>query len=252
MKICYNIIYNCGKLRCQERIRVSNQDISLTLQERDIVGKGLNKLKNDGQIPAVIHNPGSESVVVSGNYLEMVRAYNSAGKHNPINVKVGDKDYLTMIKEVDFEPKKNQLRHVVFGAIKKDQKVKAEVQIEIVHGDEQIPAERDGLLVIKVVDSLEVEAIPSKLVERLTVDGSKLAEVGDKLHVSDIDVPEGVEILDEPDKTIVTVDAPRAAIEEAAEEEAEGEESAEENTEEAAEGEKPSEGEADKKPDSDA
>lgn len=225
---------------------MSNQDISLTLNKREVVRKGLNKLKNDGLIPAVIHNPGSDSINVSGNYLEMVRVYNSAGKHNPINVKVGDTDYLTMIKEVDFEPKKNQLRHVVFGAIKKDQKVKAEVQIEIVHGDEQIPAERDGLLVIKVVDNLEVEAIPSKLVEKLTVDGSKLAEVGDKLHVSDIDVPEGVEILDEADKTIVTVEAPRAAIEEAAEEEAEGEEGTE-----GGEGETPAEGESEQKTDGD-
>ncbi len=215
---------------------MSDNDINLVLEPRETVRKGLNKVKAQGLIPAVIHNPGHDSVSVQGNYLDMLRVYQKAGKHNPVNVSVGDEKMLTMIKQVDFEPKKNELRHVVFGAIKKGQKVKAEVPIEITHGEEGIPAEREGLLIIKVMDSLEIEALPDKLIDKLEIDGSNLKEVGDKLHISDIVVPEGVEILEDLEKTLVTVEAPRAALVE--DEPTEGEEGVE-----GEEGESGSEGE---------
>lgn len=209
---------------------MSEQDINVVLEPRKTVRKRLNQVRQEGNIPAVIHMPGRESVSVQGKYLELLNVYKNAGKHNPVNITLGDEKVLAMIKQVDFEPKKHQLRHIVFGEIKKGQKVKAEVPVVVSLPDEeeQTPAERNGLIINRVIDSLEIEAIPSKLIDKLEVDGSKLIEVGDKLHLSDIKVPEGVEIVrqedDEEDKTIVVVDAPRAAIEEEQVDETEGEE----------------------------
>lgn len=211
----------------QKGVLVSDNDTKLVLEKRDTVRKGLNSLKTDGIVPAVIHEPGKDSVNVQGKYIEMVKAYEQVGKSQPVSLKVGDEDYLTMIKEVDFDPKKHQLRHVVFGAIKKGQKVKADVSVVIVlpEDEEQTPAEQAGLIINKVLDSLEIEAIPSKLIEQLEVDGSNLKEVGDKLHISDITVPDGVEVLEEDkEKTIVTVEAPRVEEEPVEAEAEEGEE----------------------------
>jgi large subunit ribosomal protein L25 len=208
---------------------MSDQEIQLTLKERQQVGKGLNHLKRGGDIPAVIHNHGKESVIVSGTYIDMVKAYSKAGKQQPISLKVGDKDYFAIIKDVDFEPKKNRLRHIVFGTISRTEKVTTEVPVKI---EGEIPAEKASLIVINTLDHVEIEALPKNLVDSLAVNGEKLVEVGDKLHVSDIQVPEGVTILTESDQTIATIEMPRSQL---------AEESAEE---ESAEGETPAEGES--------
>jgi large subunit ribosomal protein L25 len=184
------------------------------------VGKGLNKLRQEGQTPAVIHNHGKDSIIVAGPSLEVLRVYQQAGKHHPVMVEVDGQKYMALIRNVDFEPKKNQLRHVVFNAIKQDEKQKTEVPIHFVE-DAEIPAEKAGLMVIRQLDSVEIEALPKDLIDELRIDPSGLAEIGDKLTVSDIKVPEGITILTEAEHPIATVEETKAQIsEEAAEEEA--------------------------------
>lgn len=214
---------------------MSGQDITLEVEKRETVGKGLNALRGSGKIPAVIHNHGADSIVVMAPALQMNKVFQAAGKTHPVNIKLGKETHLAIIKDADFEPKKNQLRHVVFNAIKQDEAVEAEVPIVL--EAEEIPAERAGLLVITTQDHVTIEALPKNLVDSLSVDASGLTEIGDKLHVSDIKVPEGVTIKDEPEQTIAVVEQPRSQAAEEAEE-AEGEEG-----EEGAEGgEEPGEG----------
>ncbi len=220
---------------------MSQDSITLSLTKREVVGKGLNQFRRDGQTPAVIHNHGQESVVVSGPYLDLLRVYQKAGKTSPVNLNVGDQKYMALIKQVDFDPKKNLLRHVVFNAIRQDEKQKTEVPVHFVE-DAEIPAEKAGLMVIRQLDVVEIEALPKDLVDELTVDPSGLAEIGDKITVADIKVPEGVEILTEAEHPIATVEETKAQMSEEAEEEAtEGEEGAEG---ESAEGDESAEGES--------
>lgn len=199
---------------------MSDQDITLTLEQRDKVGKGLNQLRIDGEIPAVIHNHGKDSVVVKGRSLDILKAYESAGKHHPINVVVGKDKYFTIIKDVDFEPTKHKLRHVVFNSIRQNEKVESEVPI-VLEGEE-IPAEKAGLMVIRQLDHVVIEALPKDLIDSVTIDATGLAEIGDKITVADIPVPQGVTILTELEHPIATVEETKAQISEEAEE-AEGE-----------------------------
>lgn len=190
---------------------MSKQDISLTLEKRDIVGKGLNKLKQDGHIPAVIHNHGKESLVVRGTYIDILKVYQQAGKHHPVTVKVGDQSFLTIIKDADFEPKKHMLRHVVFGAIRQDEKVETEVPIAYV-GD--APAEKTGLLVIHQLDHVQVEALPKDLIDEIKVSVESLVEIGDKISVADLQVPAGVTVLTDIEHPIAVVEETPAQISE--------------------------------------
>ncbi|MGZ6004933.1 MAG: 50S ribosomal protein L25 [Candidatus Saccharimonadales bacterium] len=199
---------------------MSNEEIGLVLKEREVVGKQVKQLRRDGSIPAVIHDHGKPSVIVMAPVIEITKAYHAAGKHHPINLSVGQKKYLAIIKDVDFEPKKHQLRHVVFNAIKTDQKVQTEVPI---HLEGEIPAEKAGLMVITNLDTVEIEALPKDLVDEFKVSAIGLAEIGDKLTVADLKVPEGVVILTEAEHPIATVEETKEQISEAAEEEVEGE-----------------------------
>ena len=218
---------------------MSQDTITLSLEKREVMGKGLNKIRREGQTPAVIHNHGKESIVVSGPSLEVLRVYQQAGKHHPVNLTVGSEKYMALIRDVDFEPKKHELRHVVFNAIKQDEKQKTEVPIHFVE-DAEIPAVKAGLMVIRQLESVEIEALPKDLVDELTVDPSGLAEIGDKITVADIKVPEGITILTEIEHPIATIEETKAQISEEAAEE--GEETEGEGGEEGS----PADGEANK------
>jgi large subunit ribosomal protein L25 len=186
--------------------------LTLNLEPRTVVGKGLNGLRREGLVPAVIHDHGKDSVHVSVPYPVMLKAYQQAGRRHPLALKVGSKAYTAMIKDTDFEPRKQRLRHVVFNAIKLNEKVEAEIPVHIV-GD--VPAAKLNLMVLTQIDRVMVEALPNNLPEELTVDGAMLADVGDKLTVADITAPDGVTIITELESQIAIVEQPKDQIAEA-------------------------------------
>ena len=194
---------------------MSNQDISISLETREILGKGLAKVRDAGNVPAVIHDHGKDSVHVMGNFTALTKAYQNAGKHHPVNLTVGDKKYMALIKDVDFEPRKHQIRHVVFNAIKADEKQQTEVPIKLIG---EIPAEKAGLMVLTPTDVIEIEALPKDLIDEIEVDASGLTELGDKLTVADIKVPSTIAVLTQLENTIAVVEETPAQESEEAEE----------------------------------
>lgn len=203
---------------------MSGEDISLVLSAREQIGKGLGKLKREGRVPTVIHAPGKESIPTSGAYIELVKVYHAAGKHHPVQITIGTTKYLTIIKEVDFDPKKHTLRHVVFGTIDKNVKVETEVPVHL-EGD--APAQKKSLLVIKQVDHVKLEALPKDLPDSVSLNVESLSEIGDKLQVSDIAVPAGVTILTDAELVVAVVEETPAHESEEASEEVAPESSAE-------------------------
>jgi large subunit ribosomal protein L25 len=217
---------------------MSGDKIEVELEERKTLGKGLAKLRHEGKIPAVIHERGKASQHVMGDYAKLTKIYAHAGKHHPVQIHVGDKQHLAMIKEADFHPAKNRLRHLVFQAINRNEKVTAEIPVVLV--GEEIPAEIAGHIVLPQLDTLQVEALPNNLPDKIEADARRLAEVGDKLTVADLKVPEGVTILTEPETSVAVVEMPKdqlaeanasaeALAEDAAKTEGEGEETAAED-----------------------
>ena len=97
-----------------------------------------------------------------------------------------NQDGLPGFKDAHYHPAKRQLEHIVFQAIRQDEKVEAEVPI-VLEGD--IPAEKAGLMVLHQLDHVEVEALPKDLPDELKVDATRLAELGDKITVADLQIP---------------------------------------------------------------
>lgn len=195
-------------------------DAPVKLQQRTVLGKGLNHMRQDGVIPAVIHNHGQESIHVMAPERQLLSVYLEAGKHHPLNLEVGSDKYLALIKDAHFDPVKRRLQHIVFQAIKQDEAVEAEVPIRL-EGD--IPAEKIGLMTLHQLDAVQVEALPKNLPDELVVSADKLAELHDKITVADLQVPSGVTVLTDPEHPIATVVETRAMVaEEAAEEEGAG------------------------------
>ncbi|CAN5635397.1 50S ribosomal protein L25/general stress protein Ctc [soil metagenome] len=191
---------------------MSSQEISIKLEARNTVRKGLNQLRGDGWVPAVLHNHGKESTLVMGEYVPLSKVYAQAGKHHPVQLEIGGKKHLALIRQVDIEPTKQKLRHMVFQSIRQNEAVEAEIPV-ILEGD--IPAEKASLMVITNISSVQVSALPSDLPDQLTVDATTLVEAGDSLSVADIKAPAGVTILTDPETQVCNVEMPRDQIAEA-------------------------------------
>lgn len=186
---------------------MSGDTIAIELQERTVLRKGLQNLRASGQIPAVIHNHGKESIHVMGDSTSMQKVYSAAGKHHPVQLTIGKQQHLALIKDVDFEPAKHRMRHIVFQAI--NQNVETEAEIPVVFADVEIPAERASLMVLKQLDRVQVKALPKDLPNELVVDPSTLVEVGDHVTVSNLIVPQGVTVLTDPTSQIAIVEMPK-------------------------------------------
>jgi len=200
-------------------------------------------LRRDGHIPAVIHDHGKPSLVVQADATQMLKVWKQAGKHHPVELKTSDQKFTALIKTAEFDPKKHQLTHVVFNAVDKNQKVEAEIPVRPRYdeGNESSPAERNSLVVLTQLETVQVKSIPSALPDFLEYDAEKLVEVGDNVTVADLTAPEGVEIETEAEHSIATVYEPSAIA--AANEAAAGDAEEEVPAEEAEEGEEGAEGE---------
>lgn len=226
---------------------MSQDSITLDLETRTAIGKGIKQLRSSGQVPAVIHDHGKPSLHVQGNAVAMLKVWRAAGKHHPVEIKAGDQKFVALIKAAEFDPRKHLLKHVVFNAVDKNQKVDADIPVRPRYdeGNESSPAERASYIVLSQLDTVQVKALADKLPDFLEYDAEKLVEVGDSVTVADLIVPEGVEIVTEPEHAVATVYEPSALAaandaaggdaepEDAADVESETESTAEEGTQEA-------------------
>lgn len=188
------------------------QEITLELEKREIFGKAVKNVRKAGLVPAVIHDHGKASIPVQAEYQALFTAFQAAGRHHPVKISTGGKHYTAIIKAVTFDPRYNSMTHVVFNAVKANEKVTTDVplRITLAEGNEATPAERAGLMVIHNLTTVEIEAPASKLPDALEFDGEKLVEVGDHATVADLTVPAGVTIKTDANQTVASVFEPSA------------------------------------------
>lgn len=211
----------------QTRRTAMGDKFELTVQDRNIIGKKVSKLREQGYVPAVMYGQDFVAKAIMAEEGPIVKIVFGVGRRQPVEVQLGSSKQLAMIKSTDFDPVKNKLRHVAFHVINRNEEVEAEVPV-VIAGSGETPAEKAGLIVMSALETVKVKSLPANLPDRLEVLGEKLAEIDGHVSVSDIVVPKGVTILSEPDLAIATVYDPAAleAANEAAGGEAEpGEES---------------------------
>ena len=171
--------------------------ITLKIEVRELHGKKVAKLREDGLVPGVVYGAGIDAMSVQAPLSEVTKVVKDAGKHTPIQL-TGSKKRIAMIKDVDRDPVKHVIRHVSFHAVRADEPVLAAVPIRLTGEGESI-AEKNGLVILQALEQLEVKALPMELPEALEVSIIDLAEGGDRVTVADIVLPAGVEIVDNDD-----------------------------------------------------
>ena len=191
----------------------------------------LKRQRRMGHIPAAIFGRGTEPALVTVEARELARVLNSdAGKNTLIDLSFGGRRHLVKLAEVDMDPITRVFLHVGLHTIAANEQTKATVPVEIVGEPEEV---RTGVALLEVgTQSVEVTSLPEDLVASLTLDVSNM-HIGDVLHVSDLKVPERIEVLTAQDAPLVSLHVMPSMVEEVQEtidaesaEASEGEESA--------------------------
>jgi large subunit ribosomal protein L25 len=233
--------------------------LSLNATERDILGKKVKRLRADGQLPGHVYGKGVETEHVSIDTKGFLQTYKQAGETSLIDLKISDdKVRPVLIRGVQYHAVTGKPIHVDFYQVNLNVAVKVPVPIELI-GDEPEKVHLGEAIVLQTLNEIEVEALPTDLIEKIEVNISSLKEIDDAITVSQLTFDREKLTITLPDEEVVVKLAPAVSAEmealleeqaaetaEAAEEAAaeEGAENAEVEGETAAEGEAPAEGEA--------
>src|SRR6478752_10195003 len=187
--------------------------VSLNADARDAKGKGAARtLRSQGQIPAVIYGHGRDPQPLALNARDLDKLLGHIqAESTVIEVTVEGHTAKTLIREIQRHPIKRQILHVDFQALVAGEKVI--VSIPIVLNGVPEGVRLGGGVLDQTLRELEIEVDPSSIPDHIEFDVTNLV-IGDSVHVSDLKVPEGVEVLDDPETSVAVVAAPRAVIEE--------------------------------------
>ena len=189
---------------------------SLGAETRADSGKGVaRKLRAAGRVPGVIYGHAREPQSLSVNARELDRLLGgiSAGS-TVVELSLGGASSNTLIREIQRHPFKKVILHIDFQELVAGEKVTVNVPLVFVGTPEGVRL--SGALLEQIVHSIEVLVDPVNIPNHIDVDVSHLA-MGHSLHVRDLKVPDGLEVLTDGGTTLCACVAPRAAVEAAAE-----------------------------------
>ncbi len=204
--------------------------LTISVKERaQVGGNHPRRLRRQGLIPAVLYGGEEASMALA---LEQARLTGEAGvlhENQIVSLEIegagGARTRSAIVKDIQFDHISGAFLHIDFQQISLDEKLTATVAVEAV--GEPVGVTRDGGILEHILREVEIHCLPADLPDSIEVDVSAL-EIGDTIHVRDIELADGIEILTEPEISIFTIAAPiteeeAEALETAAEAPAEAE-----------------------------
>jgi large subunit ribosomal protein L25 len=188
---------------------------TLNAETRSDSGKGVaRKLRAAGRVPGVVYGHAREpqSLSVNARDLDKLLSHIAAGS-TVIELALGGASTNTLIREIQRHPFKKVIMHIDFQELVAGEKITVDIPLVYVGVPEGVRL--SGALLEQILHSVNVLVDPAAIPNHIDVDVTHLA-MGHSLHVRDIKLPAGLEVLSEPGATICAVIAPRAAVEAAA------------------------------------
>jgi large subunit ribosomal protein L25 len=187
---------------------MANDKPTLAAETREVTGKKVKRLRGRGKLPAVIYGKGFESRHIVVPTKEFRRLYHEVGGNTLVRLQLEEGEENVLIHEPDRNPINGEEFHVDFYRVNMNEKITTEVPLRFTG---EAPAVRalDGTL-IRPLDAVLVECLPGNLPSDFEVNLDSLEDFEASVHVRDIAVPEGVEILTDADELVARVEPPRS------------------------------------------
>lgn len=198
-------------------------DITLAAETGRSTGSAASgRLRATGRIPAVLYGHSISPIPLSIDARDLRTAFTTdAGVNALLNIRVDGDEHLAIARQLQRDPVRHNVIHIDFQVVSRDEVLRAEVPVTLVGEAERVS--REGGVVSQEQFQLVVHATPDRIPSHIEVDISEL-EIGASIRLSDIALPEGVNVDLDPEMPLVTGQAPTVVEEEVPEEAAEGEE----------------------------
>lgn len=188
--------------------------VILKAVKREVTGKQVKAMRRDGQLPAVIYGRHLEPIAISLEAHAANLAMSKLSSSSLVTIDLEGKEYPALVRERQRNFIKGNLTHVDFMAVDLTEKIRATVRLEFV-GVSGAVKDYNAVLV-KNIEKLEVECLPTDLPERIAVDIAALAQVGNSIRVRDLAISDAIRILNDEDETIAVAAAPKTEAVDAA------------------------------------
>jgi large subunit ribosomal protein L25 len=176
------------------------ETMTIEATPREVIGKKVKTLRRSGSVPAVLYGKGVEAFAIQMDGKELERLLSQAGGSTVIDLSIGKDKHKVLLRAVQRDPITLDLVHVDFLKVAMDVAIRTYVPIELVG---EAPAVKDlGGVLVTGLSEIEVEALPSDLVDRISVDLDVLRGMDDSITVGDLFPGKNVKVLTDPDEVI--------------------------------------------------
>lgn len=187
--------------------------LSLKAEDRTVLGKKVKKLRRDGKLPGHVFGKGIDSEAVTISAKDFLKTFNLAGETGLIDLKIGaEKIRPVLIRDVQYGPVSGQPIHIDFYQVNLTEKVKVSVPLVLI-GEQPESVHLGEAIILQTINEVEVEALPTDLVEKIEVDISNLKTIDDAIAVGQLNYDKEKLIIHAPEEEIVVKLAPAVSAE---------------------------------------
>lgn len=174
-------------------------------------------LRRTGWLPAVMYGPGYTPRKIQVEERALLHVLQRGGMAQILNLTIEGEgaSEMVLIREIQKHPVTGRVIHADLYRVSAERPISVAVPIVL---EGEAPASELGGVVNQILNELEIECLPKDLPEAIVVDVSRLTELDSAIYVRDLEIPEGVRVLEDPEVPVVRIALPRAVEEEAAEE----------------------------------
>ncbi len=194
-----------------------SSEFVLTAEPRTEQGKGASRrLRREGKVPAILYGAGKDPVPLSVNHNELLKQLeNEAFYSHILTVELDGKTEQAVLKDLQRHPAKPFILHLDLMRVSAGEKIRVNVPLHFVGEDVAPGVKIGGGIVTHAVTEVEISCLPKDLPEYIEVDLSAL-ELGESLHLSDLKLPPGVELVqllqgEEHDVAVAAIQATRGS-----------------------------------------
>lgn len=194
------------------------EQIELVAEKRELIGKKVKRLRNQGLIPAIIYGHQIDPIPIQVDAFSLSAVLRRAGANRLITLNIeGDRNpHITLARDVQRDVITRNLLHVDFQEVVLTEKITSQVPIQL-EGTPPI-VHRGEAIVNQALDAIEIEALPTDLIPSITIDIRDLEDIDDAIFVRDLELPDRITVLTDPDEMIVRIGHPELEREEIEEE----------------------------------
>ena len=183
------------------------EKVVLKAEKRDVVGKQVKALRRAGKLPAVIYGRHTEPINVNLEAYSAALVLSKVTSSSLVTIDVEGTQYPALVREKQRDYIKNRLLHVDFLAVSLDEKLRTSVSVHFIGVSAAV--KDNGAVLVHNLEQLHVECLPTDLPERIDVDISILAKIGDGIRVKDVHVSDKVRLLDDLDTMVAVATMPK-------------------------------------------